>query len=257
MKQVLIVTAIALAIAGCSSTATKQAETIPSPTPAVTQPQTVAAPGKIEAPKTIDIPPWYIKAPDSTDEYVFVTGTAVSTDLSMSRAKAMLDAQYQLASKINGMIDAVMRQSKKDNSGTVGTDYTSLTIKKTVEKTYLTGYHLEDTRVQPESRGYRTFVLIRYPLGDANRLLKEKNQREFQRQDEDAVIDKEISKNSVAPVIVPSAVVEVKPIAMASPAVDARPTELKLLDVDNAEYKKRREEALQKPGAVIGQTTLR
>jgi len=244
MKQVLSVAMLSVAMIGCSSTATKQAEIIPSPTPAVTQPQTVAAPGKIEAPKTIDIPPWYIKAPDSSEEYVFVTGTAVSTDLAMSRAKAMLDAQYQLASKINGMIDAVMRQSKKDNSGTVGTDYTSLAIKKTVEKTYLTGHHLEDTRVQPENRGYRTFVLIRYPMGDANRLLKEKTQREVQRQDEDVVIDKELGKNSVAPIVV-------------SPVADARPTEIKLLDVDNAEYKKRRDEALQKPGAVIGQTTLR
>jgi hypothetical protein len=244
MKKVLGVIALSVAMVGCSSTATKKSEVIPSPTPAVTQPQTVAAPGKIDVPKTIDIPPWYIKAPDSTDEYVFVTGTAASTDLAMSRAKAMLDAQYQLASKINGMIDAVMRQSKKDNSGTVGTDYTSLTIKKTIEQTYLTGYHLEDTRIQPENRGYRTFVLIRYPLGDANQLLREKNLRTFQQQSLDATIDKELGKSSVMPVIV-------------SPVADARPTEIKLLDVDNAEYKKRRDEALQKPGAVIGQTTLR
>jgi len=244
MKRVFSVTMLAMAMSGCGSTATKHAETIPSPTPAVTQPQTVAAPGKSEAPKTIDIPPWYIKAPDSTEEYVFVTGTAVSTDLAMSRAKAMLDAQYQLASKINGMIDAVMRQSKKDNSGTVSTDYTSLTIKKTIEQTYLTGHHLEDSRVQPENRSYRTFVLIRYPMGDTNRLLKEKTQREIQQLDEDVVIDKELGKNSVAPVVV-------------SPVAEARPSELKLLDVDNAEYKKRRDEALQKPGAVIGQTTLR
>ena len=33
--------------------------------------------------------------------------------------------------------------------------------------------------------------------------------------------------------------------------------ELKMLDVDNTEYKAKRDEALQKPGAVIGQTTLR
>lgn len=250
MKQILSVAILAMTLVGCSSTANKQAQTIPSPTPPVTQPQTVAAPGKIEAPKTIDIPPWYIKAPDSSDDYVFVTGTAVSTDLAMSRAKAMLDAQYQLASKINGMIDAVMRQVKKDNSGTVNTDYTSLIIKKTIEKTYITGYHLEDSRVQQENRGYRTFVLIRYPLGDANQLLKEKTQREFRRLDEDASIDKQLGKNSVT-------AVEVNPVTMPTPAVTARPTELKLLDVDNTEYKRRRDEALQKPGAVIGQTILR
>jgi hypothetical protein len=33
--------------------------------------------------------------------------------------------------------------------------------------------------------------------------------------------------------------------------------ELKLLDVDNAEYRQKRSEALQKPGAVVGQTVVR
>ena len=33
-------------------------------------------------------------------------------------------------------------------------------------------------------------------------------------------------------------------------------SQLKLLDVDNAEYKAKRDVALQKPGAVIGQTTI-
>jgi hypothetical protein len=32
---------------------------------------------------------------------------------------------------------------------------------------------------------------------------------------------------------------------------------LQLMDVDNAEYRARREAALQKPGAVIGQATVR
>ena len=36
----------------------------------------------------------------------------------------------------------------------------------------------------------------------------------------------------------------------------ARPTSLNLLPVDNEEYKARRDAALQKPGAVIGQVTI-
>jgi hypothetical protein len=38
---------------------------------------------------------------------------------------------------------------------------------------------------------------------------------------------------------------------------DAKTSEIKLLDVDNEEYKRKRDEALAKPGAVIGQATLR
>lgn len=243
MKRVLFSTMLVAVLAGCGSTsAIKKSEPEASVTPAVKDPQTVAAPGKVDSPRTIEIPPWYIKAPAPTDEYFFVTGTGVSSDLSMSRNKAVLDAQHQLADKLNGMIDAVVRQSKKDSAGTVTNDYTSSAIRKRIVETSITGYTLEDSKVQAENRGYRTFVLIRYPVGDANRLMKEKLQRETQRQDSDVSVDKEISQAAPAP-------------ATPAPAVVGQT--LQLLDVENADYKQKRAEALQKPGAVIGQITVR
>jgi hypothetical protein len=254
MKKSLALTLIATAIlAGCSTT--KPAETkISSPTPAVKEVQTLAAPGKIEAPLTIDVPPWYIKAPASTDEYMFVTGTGISSDLSMSRAKALLDAQHQLASKLNGVIDAATRQQRKDTAGTVNSDYTSVTIRKNIIETAITGHHLEDSKIQAENRGYRTFVLVRYPVGDANKLLRQQEQRDSKKQDEDAMIDKELGKSQskVVSVVVPEtkAAVAVEPKAVPI-------SELKLMEVDNEEYKKRRAEALQKPGAIVGNVTYR
>jgi hypothetical protein len=41
------------------------------------------------------------------------------------------------------------------------------------------------------------------------------------------------------------------------PASNTSQTEIKLLDVDNEEYKRKRDEALANPTAVIGQITLR
>ena len=254
MKKLLSVTLITSAIlAGCSTT--KPAETqISSPTPPVKETQVLAAPGKIEAPLTIDVPPWYIKAPASTDEYMFITGTGISSDLSMSRAKALLDAQHQLASKLSGVIDAATRQQRKDTAGTVNSDYTSITIRKNIIETSITGHHLEDSKVQAENRGYRTFVLVRYPVGDANKLLRQQEQKDSKKQDEDAMIDKELGKSQskVVSVVVPETKTSV---AVESKAVPI--SELKLMEVDNEEYKKRRAEALQKPGAVVGNVTYR
>ena len=254
MKKLLSVTLITSAIlAGCSTT--KPAETqISSPTPPVKETQVLAAPGKIEAPLTIDVPPWYIKAPASTDEYMFITGTGISSDLSMSRAKALLDAQHQLASKLSGVIDAATRQQRKDTAGTVNSDYTSITIRKNIIETSITGHHLEDSKVQAENRGYRTFVLVRYPVGDANKLLRQQEQKDSKKQDEDAMIDKELGKSQskVVSVVVPETKTAV---AVESKAVPI--SELKLLEVDNEEYKKRRAEALQKPGAIVGNITYR
>lgn len=257
MKRLMIVCAVAAVMTGCSSMNTKHAsnEPLPSPTPAVTKDQTVAAQGKVENAPTIDIPAWYIKAPASTEDYVYITGTAVSSDLSMSRTKALLDAQVQLADKINGLVNALTKQTRKDDSGTVGTDRTTQTVKKVIMDTALTGYHLEDSKVMAENRGYRTFVLVRYPLGDSNRMLKDKLQRERQDKDDEATavdeLDKELDsrRKKPAPVVDKTSSAPVStPIAIANT--------VKPLDVDNAEYKARRDAALAR-GATIEQITVR
>jgi hypothetical protein len=254
MKRLVIVSALLMSLVGCSSMKQTRADApIPSPTPAVTKDQTVSAQGRVENAQSIDVPAWYIKAPASTEDYVYVTGTAVSSDLSMSRQKALLDAQVQLADKINGVINALTKQNRKDDSGSVDTDRTQITVKKLILDTAITGYHLEDTKIMAENRGYRTFVLVRYPMGDANRMLKDKLRKERQdredaRENGQNELDREMEarKPAVNPVPAPSTV-KAQPL---------NTSEIKLMDVDNAEYKARRDAALQKPNAVIGQVTV-
>lgn len=276
MKRIIAISAVSVILTACNS-APKRAEAppIPSPTPAVTKDVTVPVQGKVDAPPTLDIPAWYIKAPASTDDYVFVTGTAVSSDLAMSRTKALLDAQVQLADKINGMLNAITKQTRKDDSGQVGIDRTSQTVKKLIIDTALTGYHLEDSRVMSENRNYRTFVLVRYPLGDANRLLKDKLQRE--RQDKDDVdnaldeLEREIKSRKNKPAS--SATIEDKQsqaenvdtvLANADPVtkpltmeeVAAIEKRYNLTDVKNPELRRRRAEAMLKPGAFVERYTV-
>lgn len=251
MKVPLILTAVLVcSLAGCSTTGTNKAETtIPSPTPQVKESQKLAAQGKVDSPMTIDVPPWYIKAPASTDEYMFITGTGVSSDLTMSRAKAMLDAQNQLAAKLNGVINSVTRQRKIDAGGTVTSDYTSQSIRRTVTETSITGFHLEDSRVQAENRGYRTFVLIRYPIGDANKLRQEKMQND-KKPNDDAEIDKDIAKPTVSPVSSNSGVT-VTPVASLDRSKMVTNT------ISDQSVKDRVNEVLKDPNAVVINATVR
>lgn len=243
MKKLVALVAVAVLATGCSTVKpTYTSEPLKSPTPDVTKDQTVNAAGKGYAPPTIDVPAWYIKAPASTEEYVYVTGTGVSNDLAMSRTKAMLDAQVQLADKLNGVVDAMTRQSKKDNDGTMSQDYTSQSVRKKIIETSLIGAHLEDSKIMAENRGYRTFVLVRYPMLDSNRLLRDKERRDNNKlqSNSDQAIDREIDGKP-----------EVK--AIPQPQITS---EIKLMDVDNVDYKKRRDAALQKDGAFVGQVTV-
>jgi hypothetical protein len=86
-------------------------------------------------------------------------------------------------------------------------------------------------------------------MGDTNRLLKDKLQRETMKQDSDESIDREINKN----IKKQASETRVEPVVVSK----VQPQDLNLLQVDNEEYKKRRDEALQKPGAVVGNITLR
>lgn len=245
MKVPLItITLICAMLAGCSVTNPLKSKdpsdtTVSSPTPAVKKDLTIASEGRVPNAMTIDIPSWYIKAPASSDEYVFVTGTGISGNLSMSRTKAMLDAQTQLASKINGMVDGTVRQSRKDNAAELSEDYTSLAVRQRIIETSIAGHHLEDSRIIAENKGYRTFVLVRYPLGKTNQFLKKDTGSDTNM---DSAIDRELGD---AP---RSQGVEVTPVPM---------SQVQLLDVDNEEYRQRRDAALEQPGAQTYRFTLR
>jgi hypothetical protein len=257
MKRLIIAGAVLAVLAGCSTIQPQASAPIPSPTPTVTKDQTIAATGKVDSPLTIDLPNWYIKPPAASDDYIYFAGTGYSSDLAMSREKAVLDSQMKLADTLNGALNAMVKQQKSDNAGSVVIDKTSLTVKKIIANTVMTGYRIEDTRVVSENRNYRTFVLVRYPIGDANRLLKDRLQQESQSNDLDDALQHELDRETQPQV-------KSRPVSQTAPAVPvaAAPspsavTTVNLLPVDNEEYKARRDAALQKPGAVIGQVTIR
>lgn len=242
MKRLIIAGAVLTVLVGCSTTAPQVAKEIPSPTPAVTKDQPIAAAGKVESPMTIDLPNWYIKPPASTDEYIFFAGTGYSSDLAMSREKALLDSQMKLADTLNGAMNAMIKQQKSDSTGSVISDKTSITIKKVIANTVMTGYMIEDSKILSENRNYRTFILVRYPIGDANRLLKAQMQlKQSMNSSSDDSLQKELDKE-----------VEAKSDKKVSSV-----THVDLIASDNPEYVQRRAEALAKPGAVVMHETLR
>ena len=162
----------------------------------------------------------------------------------MSREKALLDSQMKLADTLNGAMNAMIKQQKSDSTGSVVSDKTSITVKKVIANTVMTGYMIEDTKILSENRNYRTFILVRYPIGDANRLLKSQlQQKQSLNTSSDDSLQKELDK-------------EVEFKAEVRPISQAKVTE-QLLAVDNTEYNQRRADTLQKPGAVVMHETVR
>ena len=156
-----------------------------------------------------------------------------------------------------------LTKSYRADSGDALNERFEQTIQKTTNGE-LIGAQRVDSRATHDGRYYKVYVLIRYPLGENNVLRKERNQVQARKESElrsgrahqeldqvhkNQTEQQERSDQQLREQVGPR-VETVKP-------VNTSQTELKLLDVDNEEYKQKRAEALAKPNAVIGQITLR
>ena len=129
------------------------------------------------------------------------------------------------------------------------------TTKLTISRVNLIGVQRTNFRVDREGNGYRAYVKVRYSADDSNKILLDEIRRnqKLNHKFESSKAFKEL-EDSVKPkeevTIKPKEQDPVKPKSAEISVLD-------LIDVENEDYKKRRAEALDKPGAVHGRVTLR
>ena len=194
-KSLITVAIVAMLAAGCASTQT-------SPN----------APLQVAPEKAVsNIPGWYLNPPESTAEEVYVVGTSTSRDLAMSVQKAQLDAETHLANKIAGEINTLTKDYKRE-VGDEFTQSTEIVSNKIAADVKIIGGITLKKQVTPEGGGFRTYVLIRFPLGSNNRMLQnyqakksftgsqEKAEAELERKTEARKVGPQ-AKVSTAPVV--------------------------------------------------------
>jgi len=165
MRNKLLMVVCVASLVGCASEPKVQiaapAPVIPATAPLQVAPVSVVA----------TAPSWYAKLPENTGEYVYVAGTGLSRDIGMSRSKAVIDAQAHLADRLVGEINTMTKDYKRD----LGDEYSQsieIVSKKVATDVKLIGYQTADSMIYAEGGGYRTYVLIKYPLGNSNRMLQ-------------------------------------------------------------------------------------
>lgn len=226
-------------------------------------PARASAPAQAPAPALLPMvaaPEWFLKLPQSTEEMIFAAGTATSTDEQMAFDKARMFAEQKLIELLSTKLQTQTLSNRVAAGDTVTSRFETL-IKKSASGE-LVGAERVDAQSSNDGRLYKVYVLLRLPLGEANMLMRERNAQ--------VAIKESANQGRVSPPPAP-APAELKPQLRPEPEPgektpatvgvvpqgSAEPTELKLLDVDNAEYKRRRDETLAKPNAVVGQVTLR
>jgi hypothetical protein len=217
-----------------------------------------------QARTVVQAPGWFVTLPEDTEDMTFAAGTATSNDEQMAYDKARMSAERKLVEQMYARITTQTNSYRADRGQAMVENYQQVTRKNA--RGELSGAQRVDSQVTHDGYNYKVYVLLRLPMGQANAMQTRRDQARLQRegdirgraaerdmdqneaadakreQNADQALERSLTPQSkVVPVVVP----------------DAKTSEIKLLDVDNEEYKRKRDEALAKPGAVIGQATLR
>ncbi len=118
-------------------------------------------------------PSWYTQPPVDINS-IYAAGTETSSDMQMSMDMAVLSAKRALADMINNRLSSKMKdfamQVGSGDDVQVTKEIERVTI-NVITEVNLAGFIREKSEIIPQGKGYRTYVLLRYPLGESNRMI--------------------------------------------------------------------------------------
>jgi hypothetical protein len=238
MKKLAIAVTVAGLLSACGSTQYKtRADLYPSgPTPA----QQSAA--------ISQAPEWMTRLPKSANA-VYENGTATSGDFALADMKAKTIAYAKICTAAGGKVRSQTKVFVQDN-GTTTTEMSEMAIRSICPDIDITGVETVDVKHVADGNRIRSYVLVALPIGSANTM---KSSKETSRNAKEAFQElDEITGNKPT-----TESGQTKPQEISVIKSDGSRENIGLVQVENAEYKRRRAEALEKPGAVVGQYTVR
>ena len=224
---------------------------------AQTEPHPYALPERAAVTQS-QAPAWFVRLPVDTADMIFAAGTATSTDEQMAYDKARMAAERKLVELANSRVTTQTKSYRADRGDVSIENYEQVTRKNATGD--LTGAQRVDSQMTFDGRTYKVYVLLRLPVGDANTMAKSRATARLQREADirSQSAHQDLERNDEQAVKQERESVEqIRRDASPKTSVPTTSGEVKLLDVDNTEYRQRRDEALAKPGAVVGQTTVR
>lgn len=159
------------ALVGCSSA--------PKPgspeAAAAEQKKTEEAATKAVSKAISNIPEWYLTPPVATNA-MYAAGVATSGDMQFAVDRALLSAKTALASQLNNRVSSRIRDFMNEvglaNDASMSAEAERVS-QNVVTEVNLAGFRREKSEVFQEGRTYRAYVLVQYPMGDANKIVRD------------------------------------------------------------------------------------
>lgn len=251
MKQLVSIVALASLVTACSTTGADP----------YAQRAAAAANGNVSTRLAIEqAPEWMSRLPKS-EHAIYENGTATSGDFAMADMKAKTIAYAKICTAAGGKVRSQTKVYRRDTDES-SSESSDMAIRSICPDVDITGVETVEMKHVADGNRIRTYVLVALPFGDANRIKKanlnsarEESTERAKKEafDElDTLVTGSPTKSSTE---VPAATAAGgDKVGVVTP--DGNSGQLQLLPVNNAEYKAKRDTALQKPGAVVGQMTV-
>lgn len=243
MKKALLLIPVFASLAACSTTGSNnnQADVARARQVAV-QKETVS-----------NSPTWFVSPPPSTDGVIYATGTWASTNIAFADSRAIDIALAKLCVKLGGEVNQQSKIYQREVDGHAQ-EFSETTIRNICRKVDVSGFTVAANERYVDLNGKaRTYVLLRWGGGYETTTKTARTKEEASRAETVENARKafeELDRVTATPA-------ETTPVPDTPTASKPVPVDqLGLVEVENEEYKKKRAEALQKPGAVYGRMTV-
>ena len=245
MKKLALVVAVAGLLSACGTT--RVADNFSNRNDQILAQQTRSQQNAID-----QAPEWITKLPKSNNA-VYESATAASGDFAMADMKAKSIAYAKICIAAGGTIRSQTKVFRQD-SDTSSNESSEMAIRSMCQDVDITGVETVDMKHVADGNRIRSYVLVALPMGQANVLKQTKindaDSLDAKRRGPEAF--KELDgvagpKSQATPAKSDS-------VSVVTPA--GTTNTFNLMPVDNAEYKAKRAEAIQKPGAVVGQVSV-
>lgn len=126
------------------------------------------------AKSTVDeAPSWFLTPPTDADA-IYASASEVSSDMQMALDKAVLSAKRSLAGQVGNRMSSKMKEFVMEVGA--GSDMQlSREIERVTQNVVtdvnLAGFRREQTKVITQGGNFRAYVLLKYPMGDTNKMV--------------------------------------------------------------------------------------
>ena len=191
-------------------------------------------------------PEWMFKLP-KVDGMVFENGTATSGDFALADMKAKTIAYAKICTAAGGKVRGQTKVYSADN-GSSTVEQSEMAIRNICPDIDISGVETVEMKHVAEGNRIRTYVLVALNKNARTQQETKRSAKEAFKELDEITGNKPVGQDTTVTPQKGDSVGVVNP--------DGTKSTLNLLPVDNAEYKAQRDLALQKPGAVVGHTTV-